>query len=370
MKFKKAVLISTFSFISVLIMFIACGKQGSEWEGTIEEVEGVTVIRNPKEPVYIEDVFSLEEELSIGETEGGEEYLFSQIRDIAVDEKENIFVMDVKESHIKVFDRNGEYLRTIGKKGEGPGELSRPRMISINQNELMVLDIIQRKLSFFTFGGKFLRNLSTKEVWALYSRIDSKGNIIITEGFTDPKYLCYKLKKFDPDMNLLAEIASSPAPDLRKGFNPFMAFSYWIIDKDDNIVYGYPKDYELQIINPQGELIKKITREYDPVEVTEEEIEEEKKDAPPQIKFEFSKYHSAFRRFTHDDEGRIFVQTWEKTQDGEGFYYDIFDLEGRYIVKIPLRTRPIVWKKNKLYTIEEDEMGFQVVKRYRINWDI
>ena len=27
-----------------------------------------------------------------------------------------------------------------------------------------------------------------------------------------------------------------------------------------------------------------------------------------------------------------------------------------------------VWKKQKLYTIEEDEEGYQVVKRYKVNW--
>jgi hypothetical protein len=30
--------------------------------------------------------------------------------------------------------------------------------------------------------------------------------------------------------------------------------------------------------------------------------------------------------------------------------------------------RPRVWKKKKLYTIEEDEEGFQVVKRYKVKW--
>jgi len=28
-----------------------------------------------------------------------------------------------------------------------------------------------------------------------------------------------------------------------------------------------------------------------------------------------------------DDNGQIFVQTWEKTKDGEGFIYDIFGLD-------------------------------------------
>jgi hypothetical protein len=37
-------------------------------------------------------------------------------------------------------------------------------------------------------------------------------------------------------------------------------------------------------------------------------------------------------------------------------------------VKIPLKTRPYVLKKRKLYTIEEDEEGYQIVKRYKVTW--
>jgi hypothetical protein len=295
--------------------------------------------------------------------------MFSQIRDIAVDEEGRIYVLDTKESHIRVFNRDGEYLKTIGKIGQGPGELNRPRMISMNQHEMMVTEL-SRRLSFFSLEGDFLRNVSTKEIWVLGARINSLGNIIVTEGLMDPDYISYRLKKFDPNMNLITEIASSPAPDARKGFNPFMAISHWFLDGDDNIIYGYPKDYELQIFNPGGKLIKKIKREYDSVEVTEEEKEEQKKDALPQLKFRFSKYHSAYRLFFADDEGRIFVQSWEKIKDGEGYYYDVFDPEGKYIAKIPLKMRPRVCKKNKLYTIEEDEEGYQMVMRYNVNWRI
>lgn len=30
---------------------------------------------------------------------------------------------------------------------------------------------------------------------------------------------------------------------------------------------------------------------------------------------------------------------------------------------------PKVWKKNKLYTIEEDEEGYQYVVRYKVAWE-
>jgi len=69
-----------------------------------------------------------------------------------------------------------------------------------------------------------------------------------------------------------------------------------------------------------------------------------------------------------DDAGRIFVQTYEKTIDESGYYYDVFNSEGKYIAKIPLKTQPRVWKRGKLYTIEEEEEGYQVVKRYKVNW--
>ncbi len=82
------------------------------------------------------------------------------------------------------------------------------------------------------------------------------------------------------------------------------------------------------------------------------------------------KYKSAYQRFVVSDEGKIFVMTWERVADGDGFYYDIFDSEGKCIAKIPLKITPQVIKKNKLYTIEEDEEGYQYVKRYKVTWKI
>lgn len=51
-----------------------------------------------------------------------------------------------------------------------------------------------------------------------------------------------------------------------------------------------------------------------------------------------------------------------------GYFYDVFDLDGKYIAKIHLKVKPLIWKNNKLYTIESDEDGYHEVKRYRITW--
>ena len=78
-------------FITCLFLLVSCNQQKTEWKGTIEEKDGVIVVKNPKEPMYTENVFSLEEDLSIGEAYGPEEYIFTNLRNLAVDDRGNIY---------------------------------------------------------------------------------------------------------------------------------------------------------------------------------------------------------------------------------------------------------------------------------------
>ena len=84
----KTYVISILLFLSVFILFISFGSQKTEWKGTIEKENGIIVVKNPKKPIYSEEILSLEEELSIGETGGKEEYMFSRARSITVDDEE------------------------------------------------------------------------------------------------------------------------------------------------------------------------------------------------------------------------------------------------------------------------------------------
>jgi hypothetical protein len=64
------------------------------------------------------------------------------------------------------------------------------------------------------------------------------------------------------------------------------------------------------------------------------------------------------------------VNTFEEPEDRKGYFFDVFDEKGRYIAKIVLPNIPYAWKHNKIYTLGEDEDGFQVVKRYKAMWKI
>ena len=362
--------------LTIFAVLISCKQQKTEWQGTIEEVDGITVVKNPKEPMYGEEVFSLEEELSIGEVAGTEEYMFSRIDDIAVDDEENIYILDSKQTHIKTFNRDGEYLKSIGRKGQGPGELQYPVNLTISpMNEILVNDYA-RCLSIFSIDGNFLRAVSLTTMRMISKpKADSRGNIVASYMVFGEEALLV-LKKFNSDLEEMYAIFSTEV--LKYPYlNPYYPHCYWEITKDDNIIWGFPTKYELQVLSPEGNLIKRIVKDYKPVKITNEEKEtliNEKmggyENIPPEVKIQWDEFHNAFIYLTVDDFGRIFVRTFEKVIEGNDYYYDVFNSEGKYIAKIPLKARPRVWKRNQLYTIEEDEEGYQVVKRYKVNWKI
>lgn len=369
--------ISVFSivlFLSVSIMLASIGEQKAKWKGKIEEENGVKVVKNPKNPIYGEDVFSLEEEISIGEAEGREEYMFSEVQSIATDNDERIYVLDYEENNVKIYNENGEFVKQFGRQGQGPGEFHLPRTVIItNQDEILVQNF--RNLAFFSLDGDFKRSLSAaQEPFGLGPiNVDSDGNITSLCIVRDEKNPRYELKKFDSELKYLYSLGSSPTPNaIRDGFNPLFPVLRWNKINRNQIVCGYMKEYELKIFDAKGNLIRKILKEYTPLKVTQEDVDErlQGEELPPQLKEKMviPKYHCPFRWMIADDEGRIFVWTYERVDDGEGYYYDVFDAEGKYIVKVPLKSRPFLFKNSKLYTVEEDEDGFQYVKRYKVTW--
>jgi hypothetical protein len=369
--------VSIVLFLSIMFMFVSYGGQKAEWKGKIEEEKGVRIIKNPKEPMYGENIFNLEEELSIGEAEVREEYIFSDIADIAVDREERIYILDSKKSHINVFNKMGEFVKTIGKEGQGPGEMQCPTSLQVtSQNEIIVNDRGARKLHFFTLDGNFLRAVSQAKM-SFFSnlKVDYEGNIIASYMIVD-KEVTYVLKKFNPQLKEILTIFSTKI--LKYPYiNPFFPQCYWDVTTENNLIWGFPDKYELHIINSEGKPIKKIIKKYIPIKITEEEKEQVIKERfggpegiAPGVKLSWNEHHNAFIYLSIDDKGRIFTRTYEKVSERDGYYYDIFDTEGKYIVKVPLGARPQSWKKGKLYTIEEDEEGFQVVKRYKVNWKI
>jgi hypothetical protein len=365
--------VRTILLFSVLcITLLSCQNAAEGWQGTIEETDGVTVVKNPRQPLYGEGVFQIEEELAIGAAEGPEEYMFQSIRDMTVDEKGRIYVSDRKAGHIKVYDKRGEYIQTVGEKGQGPGEFMLPNRAFIkNGKELWIYDDGRRAFLIFTLEGDFIEILDIYQTEGLEARIDSQGNISVTtmEYAEDTGDLGYVLKLFDSKLNLINTIASIPGARDQRGYNIFFPIFNWTVNSRDQIIYGYQKECELKVFNPQGELIKIIMKDHTPKKVTQAEIDKRMESVRPGRKVYIPEHHPVFRQITVDEADRIFIMLWPAPEDRNGYFFDVFDAEGKYTAQIFLPGSPGAWKDGKLYLKESDQDGYLYVKRYAVTWD-
>lgn len=361
-------------FVMSICFGVTCTQQKVEWKGSIEVIDGVTVVRNPEDPMHGEEIFSAYEDLTIGDNEKVDDYAFEVITTIRADDNGNIYVLDGKAQRVRVFDKNGKYLRNIGRQGQGPGEYASPSGLHIiSKNEILVSSIT-RRLSFFSLSGKFLRQINNSP--DPFPVPDSNGNFIVkTMNMSTGKSITTELMKLNSDFELIFSIGKLEAESSlgQKKLNPFSTLLHYTVLPDDSIVWGINNDYQLTIVDPRGNLVRKIRKEFEPVRVTEEYKKNYLKGIDDLsrsrgITYKFPENYPVFRNIRSDDQGRIFVETYENDKENNNFY-DVFDAEGRYIVKIAMKNKPVYWKKGKLYSIEEDDEGFQVVKRYKILWN-
>jgi hypothetical protein len=352
--------------ILLIALCLGFSKQKPQWKGTISDEAGVAVTKNPKKPAFGEGAFALEEELSIGKPGGTEGQLFSRLWYLAVDDEENIYAMDQGETQVKVFDKKGLFLRAIGRKGAGPGELLNPTNIFITSRPELVVEDFIRNLTYYTPDGKYIRALSTVGIFPIGILLDSSGRIFALRNIQNPEKPGKEVDLYDQNLNFLKTIVAVPERKPDPGLiEPFRPAIQWALLNDGNLVVSSREEYELNVFNVEGKLVRKIIRDYDFVRITDEDVKQRVRRVPEGRKLVVPKHFPAIRSLTTDDEGRIFVGTYEKPAEGT-FVNDVFDSVGRYVATVTLKGKPQIWKKHKLFAIEEDEEGFSSVKRYRV----
>ena len=68
-------------------------------------------------------LYTVERDLTIGEFDGPEEYVLSA-SSVSADEEGRIYVSGQRAGDIRIFDARGQYLRSFGRRGDGPGEFN------------------------------------------------------------------------------------------------------------------------------------------------------------------------------------------------------------------------------------------------------
>ena len=83
---------------------------------------------------------------SISKTQHGLSSFFG----VAVDKDDNIYVSDYGNNCVYKFDKNGELLKRVGKKGSGPGEFYSPRGVAVADDRVFVCDCDNHRIQVLT----------------------------------------------------------------------------------------------------------------------------------------------------------------------------------------------------------------------------
>ncbi len=95
------------------------------------------------------------EELRIGSPDDAE-LAFTWFRELAVGPDGSIYTLHPQEQTIRVHDTEGSFIRTVGRRGEGPGEFKSVGRMGILGDTLWTLDFGTYRFTFFSLQGEFL----------------------------------------------------------------------------------------------------------------------------------------------------------------------------------------------------------------------
>ena len=280
----------TFTLISaaVTVLLAACGTDatpaGSTPDTVVETIGDTTIVRTLSGSVWGAEA-TLVPEVTIGQLDGPEEYLFGSIRSIAVSDDRTVYVLDSQAQHVRVFDSLGVYVETLGRRGEGPGEFADAEAIAaLAGGRLAVRDPDNQRVTVFGPGpGEMAEWRYTGSVYTLSPLFtDARGRTYLLAGdLSRVNELVMEIILLGPDGTHLdtlpepssdyeAPIVRAEAPGISVTYGvPFTPRFHWTVHPSGHFLTGLSSEYRIDLARDDGVL--RIERSQDPVPASDAE---------------------------------------------------------------------------------------------------
>lgn len=366
------------AWIAVLLLLVAgCGRQENQVEKVIED--GIEVVLNRAEPYKLPDVrrpVSLEGEWDIDlEDEGVSKTGLYQLDTFAVDADGSIYILNWRseKDHIFKFMPGGKFDKSCGRNGQGPGELARPIGVTLTSDqELMVTDPDNAKLVYFTREGELIREVTLNRNIPFAHPL-SNGRFVVfgrMQPDIEKRFIKYPLELCDENIEPIRMLDEYRMENFRitrrlRGTQPGFGLA---VGGSRIFIGNEARDYEIWVYDMEGILILKIRKEHHPLLVTEAIKEKALARYDDNVKpmVFFPETLPPFRTMTADEEGTLYVVTFEKGDSPGENIIDVFNPEGAFVGRLSAAVfvnpgTPIdaVAHKGRFYYIRETGSGFK-----------
>lgn len=386
----------TIAALTVALPLAGCQRASEPEAFVVSDSSGVSIITNhrPSDPGVPQLGPAL---LSIG-ADGG--FPFGRVSDAVVLEDDRIAVLDGLARRVYLFEPTGQLSDSLGREGDGPGELRRPSRLGASASSgVLVFDGLAQRVTRFPFGSSE-RELAT---WALRSGrsigdlafVSQELAVVIRGSFRErmeQERLSLGYHPIPGEISLLNWASGDEIPLSEETISSFTLLS-------GNLISGSPFAHRVQIAATDSQVVVASTggfslRRYDlggrliqeiryppwvgPVRVAElDSLREEHRrlaeeegsiylegifapDAQPELR-------PSVGRILMSPTGWIWVGSFSPN-NGTPESWAVFDPDGvlRTMLSLPPHSEPLWVGRDKLVLRQTDALGVQSIRVHEI----
>jgi hypothetical protein len=376
---KKSGLIA----IILLIIFGQCTEEKKEvnkrnpgYPVQVEFINGIKTVMNPNFPRDGRINYKIANVIILGDERAPEEGKLFFPYDIRVDSHYQIYVLDAEDVNIKIYDKNGIWLRNVGRRGQGPGEFTTISDFDVSHDgKIFILDTQQYRVLILNPDGTSDSSFMVKGS-CLRLKVDKKGHVYLQQNISF-------IRKGDygsHDMEMILKRTDTKGKSLFEyGRFHYLKFVWspkrtergtriishqsreahttvWIVGKGGKLYVGYSGDYLVTVLDRRGKPSFKFGRKFTPI-----------KHPFYSPDLAHPKDYPAFysRYLFIDDEENLWLKQYEEN-DKLGHLYDVFSKDGIFIRQAVVPERILHYQNGKAYTIVETKSGEYVAKCYKL----
>ena len=264
-----------------------------------------TTVQIAARPVHA-GVATLVPEISIGVFDGADAYMFGDVVEVAVAKDGSIYVFDRQVPALRKYDANGKFVKTFGRKGQGPGEyVSGGGLAVLPDGRVLLWDTGNWRINVYSPAGELLTHLSTPSgldgnATMITSRamlVDTAGHIYLRSNIREPRSDAspaigpgrqvwvrrkpdgtvvdtIEVPTFGRAPRTLRATSTSGGGTASSSTNlPFDPLPAWTLSPLGHRVSGMPDRYAFEITRP-GQPILSVRRDIKPDPVTAAERKE------------------------------------------------------------------------------------------------
>ncbi len=388
----------------IVLPFFACTTDNTGWTGTITDSAGVKIVMNTDDGMWADgEEWTFEEEMRFGALEADPEYQFGQIGWITVGSNGDIYITDTQAQQVRVFTNEGQYIRTVGGPGNGPGELGRnARYLMVAPGDTLVVpDPTNRRINRYAPDGTALASvpLRPEEGRPVRYYLTHSGVLVAQVRMPLPDTLDHIVAiessgQFGDTLITFPSGGASRTPGETHQFSPE---PMWNVTDSLTVIFGVNNDYRIGTYDRSGTLTRIMARDYEPAPVTARDLraywaylDRAWIDAGvitsrlPELhaRVKFAEFYPAYYGIHVGPHGSIWVQRIQtpgglSDEELERYNFleefgsttsDVYDRDGRYlgVVKLPDRFQPRTFRSDKVYGVWRDELDVQHVMRLRV----